>query len=109
MDHIKFKHYERTNRQTYNIDLFQTAADVITVTIKNSCFPEYLAPTYYYDIPVKKASGFCWKCNKNSISCDTGNAADIIKLFKDFSIAYACATVRVICFENEKNRKKIFG
>jgi len=42
-------------------------------------------------IPVKKAAGFSWKVNKKSVSCGSGNAADIIKVFNNYD-AYANAT-----------------
>lgn len=105
MEHLHFKHYDEKRQATYNIDMFQSAFDVITVAITDIAF--YNGTGYaYIDIPVKKAQGFSWKCNKTSVSCDTGNAADLIKLFKEFD-AYAKATVRTVCFENQKNRKKI--
>lgn len=106
MKHIHFNYYDRARNETYEIDLFQSAADVLTVCIKNIAFINSTG-SMQIDIPVKKAAGFCWKVTKTAVYCDTGNAADLIDLFTNFSEAYAHATVRVVCFENERNRRKI--
>lgn len=53
----------------------------------------------YYSIPVKQKDGFAWKCYKKYVACTSGNAADIMDIFKEFP-AYASATVCRIVFKD---------
>lgn len=57
-------------------------------------------------IPVRVAPGFAWKCNAASVGCDSGEAADVLRVFESWP-AYMSATVRRVCFENKKNLAKI--
>ena len=73
--------------------MYQTFPDCIELSV-------FTAPKTadYYRISVKKKEGFSWKCFKKYIACDSGNAADIMDLFKEFP-SYASATVRKIVFK----------
>lgn len=78
----------------YFCRMYQTFPDKIDLSV-------FTAPKKadYYTIPVKQKDGFSWKCFKRYLACDSGNAADIMKLFQEFP-AYASATVCRIVFKD---------
>ena len=81
--------------------IFSNAYDEICIYITNHI---YIDPTHViFEIPIRKAPGFSWKCNTASIGENEGKAENIINLFKEYD-AYAWATVRKLIFEHPKKR-----
>lgn len=102
-DHVHiYSHKPKATVSHYDLDLFQSAYDCITVSVKNT---SYHSPSgIQFDIPVKPAPGMAWKVNRRCVMCDTGNAADLIKLFQKFP-AYAAATVEKYVFETDRRKR----
>ena len=92
MENIQFT-IEHNNTH-YKVFIMQYSYDEIIVNINYAFFKGHKKDII---IPVKKCAGFAWKLNKKSISCDSGKAADIIKLFAEWN-AYAKRTVTELCF-----------
>ena len=96
-DHVHLYNFQPSQRTgVYDIDIFQGFDNMITVSIKNVL---YNVPTSkFVDLKVKQKDGFAWKLTKTMIQCNSGQAADIIALFKEFP-AYARTTVQKLIFD----------
>lgn len=99
----KHLHGKITNKKTlttYEYSAFQSAADQITIVLRNIVFrPEY---SVMYDIPVKHNSGRYWfKINKKSVTtCNAGPACDaaaLIDFFEHFGV-YLSETIEALIF-----------
>ena len=92
-----------SNCSFYDVDIFQSAYDKICISLhKDLCSPDG-GTCFQFDIPIKKAPGFCWKCNTASIGEKEGKAENIIKLFQEWD-SFAWASIRKLIFEHPKKR-----
>ena len=98
MDHLHFYNVKNMNTGcVYNVSMFQGAADEIVIQLENILTKN----CRQFDIPVKEKSGFSWKATKSALWCSSGNAADILKLFNEFS-AFGLASVKTLIFDNPR-------
>ena len=97
MEHVHLYSFQPSQRTgVYDIDIFQGFDNTIVVSIKNML---YRTPnSRFIDLKVKQKDGFAWKLTKTMIQCSSGQAADIIALFKEFP-AYAKTTVQKLVFD----------
>lgn len=103
-DHVHIYNFGVDGRSgRYDVDIFQCAYDEICISIQNTLYSPDARSVLQFDIPVRKAPGFCWKCNVASIGENEGKAENIISLFKN-NDAYAWASVRRLIFEHPKKR-----
>lgn len=100
---MKIANFEPKNKSgLYDFWIIPNSFDEVCISVQNVLYENGTIKQYVF--PIKKASGFSWKCNTQSISCDSGKATDIIKLFELFP-AYAKATVQKLVFDNPKTNK----
>lgn len=98
----EFTTVARPPYSSYDVTILQCAYDVITLELKNSA-----GARRAYWIPVKKCDGVRWKVSKNSISCDSGKAVDMIRFLVDpDNKAYLNVTIKELIFSG--NIKPIY-
>lgn len=103
-DHVHIYNFTPgPGRSFYNVDIFQCAYDEICICIENTIYRPEARTMLQFDIPIKKAPGYSWKCNVASIGENEGKAENIIKLFREYD-SFAWATVRKLIFEHPKKR-----
>ncbi len=96
-DHVQLYNFQPAKRtEVYSIDIFQGFDNTIVVSIKNAF---YRVPySRFVELKVKQKDGFAWKLTKASVQCSSGQAADIIALFKEFP-SYARVTIQKLVFD----------
>lgn len=101
-EHVHIHNFQPgTNRSFYDVDIFQCAYDEICIDVKNNLYND---PAHVqFDIPIKVAPGYSWKCNAASIGENEGKAENIIRLFSEYD-SFAWASVRKLIFEHPKKR-----
>lgn len=100
MAEIHIDGFKPSNRESnYDLYIFQSADDEIVIGVANTGYHEknYIL----FPVPVREKWGYAWKCEKSSVACDSGKAADILDLFAEFP-AYARATAQRIIFDNPR-------
>ena len=101
MDHVHLYNFQPSQRTgVYDIDIFQGFDNTIVVSIKNMLYRIPNGRTV--ELKVKQKDDFAWKLTKTMIQCSSGQAADIISLFKDFP-AFARTTVQRLIFDRGVN------
>ncbi len=104
MKHILATVDNANNHMPYDVDIFQSAYDYITVDITNGLWHE--GRHFQYDFPVKKRTGFIIKVNTASISTDTGKAEDLINfLDTDIGKSFIRGMVHKLIFDRPKKSK----
>ena len=102
-DHVKFRMQPEGRTSTYEIDIFQSAFEELVFAVKNTSY--YPGHSILFPVDVGVKAGFSWKLGKNKLYCDSGNAADLVKLFSNWE-AFARRSVQELIFNNPKNNKR---
>ena len=92
---IQDEYGNKLNDIQYDIVALPYSNNEIIVGTKEA----FINYTKYYLIPVKHCSGMAIKINKKSISCDSGNAVDAIKILDKYP-AFLSRLVTEIIFKN---------
>lgn len=103
-DHVHIHNFTPgPNRSFYDVDIFQCAYNEICISLHNNLYNPDARTELQFDIPIKKAPDFSWKCNAASIGEKEGKAENIIRLFQEWD-SFAWASVRKLIFEHPKKR-----